>query len=99
MIPSINTTPRYFRSYKKYNKKHYPMDDVDACVEAILKNDKEFLKKHKDHSVGPNREMHINRQFNDDWLLFYRIDKETQELILVLVALGTHDELDRLNDY
>ena len=43
--------------------------------------------------------MHINRQFNDDWLLFYRIDKETQELILVLVALGTHDELDRLNDY
>lgn len=49
MIPSINTTTtRYFRSYKKYNKKHYPMDDVDACVEAILKNDKEFLKKHKD---------------------------------------------------
>lgn len=75
------------------------MDDVDACVEAILKNDKKFLGSHKDHSVGPNREMQVDRQFNDDWLLVYRIDKETQELILVLVALGTHEELNRINDY
>ena len=72
------------------------MDYVDDCVEAILTNDKEFLAKHKDHPVGKNREMHVNRQYNDDWLLYYRIDKETHELILVLVALGTHDELDRL---
>lgn len=43
--------------------------------------------------------MHVNRQVNDDWLLIYRIDKETQELILVLVALGTHNELNRFNDY
>ncbi|MDE7056129.1 type II toxin-antitoxin system YafQ family toxin [uncultured Lactobacillus sp.] len=99
MIQGINTTPRYYRSYKKYDKKHYPMDDVDACVKAILKNDKEFLSLHKDHPVGPNREMHVNRQFNDDWLLVYRIDKRTKKLILILVGLGTHDELNRINDY
>lgn len=46
MIQAINTTPRYYRSYKKYSKKHYPMDNVDACVEAIIKNDKKFLVAH-----------------------------------------------------
>lgn len=87
----VNPTKRYYRAYKRYERKHYPMD----YVEAILTNDKEFLAKHKDHPVGKNREMHVNRQYNDDWLLYYRIDKETHELILVLVALETHDELDR----
>ena len=91
----VNPTKRYYRAYKRYERKHYAMDYVDDCVEAILTNDKEFLAKHKDHPVGKNREMHVNRQYNDDWLLYYRIDKETHELILVLVALGTHDELDR----
>ncbi|KAA8791167.1 type II toxin-antitoxin system RelE/ParE family toxin [Lactobacillus crispatus] len=91
----VNPTKRYYRAYKRYERKHYPMDYVDDCVEAILTNDKKFLAKHKDHPVGKNREMHVNRQYNDDWLLYYRIDKETHELILVLVALGTHDELDQ----
>ena len=91
----VNPTKRYYRAYKRYERKHYPMDYVDDCVEAILTNHKEFLDKDKDHPVGKNREMHVNRQYNVDWLLYYRIDKETHELILVLVALGTHDELDR----
>lgn len=80
---------------KNIKKKHYPMDDVDACVQAILEHEEDFLKKHKDHSVGKNREMHINRQFNDDWLLYYRINKNTGELELILVVIGTHDDLDR----
>lgn len=71
------------------------MDYVDLCVQKILEHDTKFLRAHKDHSVGKNREMHINRQFNDDWLLYYRIDKETHELVLVLVVIGTHKELSR----
>lgn len=48
----VNPTKRYYRAYKRYERKHYPMDYVDDCVEAILTNDKEFLAKHKDHPVG-----------------------------------------------
>ena len=38
----INPTQRYSRADKKYEKKHYPMDYVDKCVEAILTNDTAF---------------------------------------------------------
>lgn len=73
------------------------MDSVDDCVKAIIDHDTNFLKK---HSVGINREMHVDRHYNDNWLLYYRFDKKTQQLILVLVSLGTHNDLNRIaNDY
>lgn len=92
----INVTQHYYRSYKKYQKKHYPMNSVDNCVKAIISHDSEFLKKHKDHSVGVNREMHVDRHYNDNWLLYYRFNKKVRELTLILVALGTHDDLNRI---
>lgn len=52
------------------------MDEVKKCVAAIVKNDKKFLVKHKDHSLSKNvRELHIDRQYNDDWLMYYRFNK------------------------
>ncbi|MDF7637985.1 type II toxin-antitoxin system mRNA interferase toxin, RelE/StbE family [Lactobacillus sp. ESL0791] len=93
----IEPTRRFKKSYKYYSKKHYPMDKISYCLQAIQTNDQIFLHKHKDHKLFANfREMHIDRQYNDDWLLIYNFDVNAKELILVLIDLGTHSKLNRL---
>ena len=92
---------KYFlRTAKKYKKKHYDLSKVNKVVSLIEKED--FDQLYTKHKLGvihgthpPLYHVHVDRAYNDDWLLYYRIDKETHELILVLVALGTHNELDR----
>lgn len=59
------------------------MDEVKKCVAAIVKNDKKFLVEHKDHSLSKNvRELHIDRQYNDDGLMYYRFNKKQSNLNL-----------------
>ena len=92
----IKPTNNFYRAYKAYKKKHYQMSLVDDCVAAIVKNDTDFLKSHKDHVlIGELRELHVHRQYNDDWLLIYRIDQTTDEVVLILLDLGDHDSLSR----
>lgn len=90
----IKTTKHYDRAERKYAKKRYPIEDLGDCVSAIIGNDKKFLIRHKDHSIGPIREMHINRQYNDDWLWFYR--KDNNQLELLLIDLGNHTSINRI---
>lgn len=90
----VRTTKQFDRAEKKYAKKHYPIVKIADCVDAIINCDEDFLKKHKDHAIGTVREMHIDRQYNDDWLLVYRINNEQLELLLI--NLGSHDNLNRM---
>lgn len=90
----VRTTSQYDRSEKKYIKKHYPIEKIADCVDAIVNQDEKFLKRHKDHSIGNVREIHIDRQYNDDWLLIYRIDGKQLELLLI--NMGSHDQLNRM---
>lgn len=93
----IRYTTSFIRSAKKYNKKGYPMDKVEVCVTKIIENDQTFLHKHKDHALSKGiRELHIDRQYNDNWLLYYRFNKITQELELELIDLSNHDNLTRI---
>lgn len=50
----IKYTPSFIQSAK-----NYPMDEVKKCVVAIVKNDKKFLVKHKDHSLSKMLENYI----------------------------------------
>ena len=90
----VKTTKQYDRAEKGYAKKHYPIERIADCVDAIVSNDIDFLKKHKDHSIGSAREMHIDRQYNDDWLLIYRVDHGQLELLLI--NMGSNDQLNRM---
>lgn len=93
----IKLTHHFQRSYRRYARKHYPVARIDDCVEAIVKQDSVFLARHKNHHlIHQFYELHIDRQYNDDWLLIYAFDKDTQELTLVLVDTGSHDDLDRI---
>lgn len=90
----IQVTSQFVRARKKYRKKHYPIEDIDNCVEAIIKKDTKFLKRHKDHAIGSIRELHINRNFNDDWLLEYTV--VNNRAILILIDTGNHQDLNRV---
>lgn len=90
----VKTTSQFDRAVKKYIKKHYPMQSLANCVDAIVANNKNFLRSHKDHKIGIVREIHINRQYNDDWLLIYRVNKNQLELFLI--NMGNHDSLNRM---
>lgn len=90
----VRTTSQYDRAEKRYSKKHYPIEKIADCVDAIIKQDINFLKKHKDYSIGEVRELHIDRQYNDDWLLIYRINQG--ELELLIINMGNHNQLKRM---
>ena len=93
----IKYTPLFIRSAKKYKCKNYPMDSIKACVKAIVTEDIAFLEKHKDHGLYKGvREMHIDRQFNDNWLLYYRFNQQTQVLELEIIDVGGHDKIRRI---
>lgn len=87
---------KYFlRTAKKYQRKHYDLTKVNKVVDLITNNKKTELKeKHKLGIIKGTRpplyHVHIDRSYNDDWLLFYFV-RTKKEKILYLSALGNHD--------
>ena len=96
----IKVTHRFKRSFKKYRNKNYPINKIDDCIRAILNDDREFLKHHKSHHLTRQYyELHIDRHLDDNWLLVYSFNKAAEELCLVLVDVGNHDDLKRIVEY
>jgi mRNA interferase YafQ len=91
--------PSFKRDVKRLAHKHYPIDDLKHVVALLLTgtHQDELRTKYADHALASNsiwkghRELHINKNFNNDWLLIYRIDQS--ELILELIRTGSHRNL------
>lgn len=94
-----NPLPTFKRDVKRLAKKHYPIEDLKHVVDLLLEgtHQDELRTKFDDHQLAANsnwkghRELHINKNYNNNWLLIYRIDKN--ELILELVRSGSHKDL------
>lgn len=89
----IKTTPQFDRSLKKYKHKHYDLTKLKIAVRAISYQDKQKLNELHDHQLVGSiyRELHVL----SNWLLIYRID-QANNLVLILVNLGSHDDLSRM---
>lgn len=92
MIKTIVRTPHFKRDYKALAKKHYDMRLLERALRALVDQDENLLDaKYRDHALKGEwtgyRELHIA----GDWLLIYRIDGES--LQLVLTRTGSHDDL------
>lgn len=89
----IKTTPQFERNLKKYRRKHFDIEKLKNAVKAIDQQERDQLEKLRDHQLvgSPYRELHVL----PDWLFIYRIDK-AHSLILILVNLGSHDDLTRM---
>ena len=98
----IKTTTSFERKLKKLAKKHFPIEVLKPCLQAIVNQDEAVLKRIKDHALKGRwrgyREFHLSRYSNhgnlyDGWIVIYRLDHE--ELVLLLVSTGLHEILDR----
>lgn len=98
----IEKTKSFDRDIKKLAKKHFPIKIIKTCVEAIITEDDNILRKIKDHSLKGKwqgyREFHPSRAGNygtnfDGWIVVYKIQKN--RLILTLVTTGNHEILDK----
>ena len=83
-------TNSFKKDYKKLVKRRYDISLLDDVVDKLLKGET-LPEKNKDHSLTGNwvgyRECHIE----PDWLLVYKVLKET--LILRLIRTGSHSDL------
>ncbi|MDH5101061.1 hypothetical protein OQI87_08150 [Lactobacillus kefiranofaciens] len=84
---------KYFlRIAKKYKKKHYDLTKVNKIVELIeAENFKELKEKHKlgvIHGTHPLLyHVHVDRSYNDDWLLFYTTRLACIVLLILVLSL------------
>ena len=88
----VRRTAQFKKEYRKSKKQGKDMALVIDIIN-MLANDEPLLPKHRDHALSGNwigfRECHIT----PDWLLVYQ-KSDTGELLLVLVRLTSHSELD-----
>ena len=88
----IRTSTKFDRDYKKIIKRGLPEKKLKMVV-SILASEKALPPKYRDHALTTSknykdlRECHIA----PDWLLVYRIEKDT--LTLFLARTGSHSDL------
>ena len=97
----INRTPEFKRAYKKLKRKHYDMSRLKHVIQLIVDDElAELKRKHKYHKLKGQykglSEVHVDRQYNDNWVLIYRIHNgELDFAILDLITTGNHDQVLR----
>ncbi len=81
--------------FKKDIKKlsHSGSKDMTKLKEVIIKlvNEEKLDSKYRNHRLSGNWKDHLECHIEPDWLLIYRIDEKSKELILV--RSGSHSEL------
>ena len=86
----VKRTKKFDKDLKLLVKRGYNIDLLTEVVKKLANGDK-LAEKYQDHALSGNwikyRECHII----PDWLLIYRIDKDT--IVLVLTRTGTHSDL------
>ena len=99
----IKRTSLFERQLKRLARKHLPISVLKPCLRAIVEKDSPKLTRIKDHALKGKwkgyREFHPARyggghsQSLDNWIVIYRLNPD--ELILLLVATGSHEVLDQ----
>jgi mRNA interferase YafQ len=88
----VQYSAQYRRDYKKARKQGKDISLLREII-GLLANDEPLPDKHRDHALQGNwkgyRECHIT----PDWLLVYR-KTDKGELLLILVRIASHSELD-----
>lgn len=88
---SVVSTSLYKKSLKKISKSgNFSLKEIEKVIDLLILG-KKLPIKYKDHELNGEfigyRECHIK----SDLLLIYKIEKEN--LILVLVDIGSHSQL------
>lgn len=95
----IEQVPTFKRNVKKLKNKHYDLDRLKKVVKLIVDHNIDELKvKHKLGIIAGIHptvwHVHVDRSYNDDWVLCYRIRND--RLVLLLLTTGGHEVLKRI---
>lgn len=88
----IRTSKKFDRDYKRIIKRGLPEKKLKKVV-SILASEKALPPKYRDHALTTSKEYKDLREchITPDWLLVYRIEKDT--LTLFLARTGSHSDL------
>ena len=87
-------TPVYYGSFKKdrklMQKQNKNMNELTEIMNLLI-NEQPLLPKHKNHPLYGNYRNWWECHIEPDWLLIYRIEKSTNQIIFH--RTGTHSDL------
>ena len=88
----VEFTGQFKRDYKLAVKRGFDPKELEQVV-SLLINEQPLPVKYRDHALTNSRDFKDMREchIQPDWLLIYKIVKET--LILRLIRTGTHSDL------
>ena len=88
----IRTSRKFDRDYKRIIERGLPEKKLKKVV-SILASEKVLPAKYRDHALTVSRNYKDLRECHiaPDWLLVYRIEKDT--LTLFLARTGSHSDL------
>jgi mRNA interferase YafQ len=89
-MPVLVWSKRFKKDYARSLSQGKDMSSLEVLLE-LLTNEQPLTDHYKDHPLKGEwshyRECHVDF----DWILIYRVDKNTQTLLLA--ALGSHAEI------
>ncbi len=88
----IEFTGQFKKDYKLAVRKGYNISELETVI-TLLSNEQSLPEKYRDHALTNSRNYKDMREchIEPDWLLIYKIMKET--LILSLIRTGSHSDL------
>jgi mRNA interferase YafQ len=88
-LPIVAST-RYAKDAKRVRKRGKDMGRLVAIVDT-LRNRRQLAENHRDHALTGDWQGWRDCHIEPDWILIYRVDRETETLILG--RTGTHSDL------
>ena len=83
-------TGQFKKDRKLVKKQNKDMRNLDEVMSMLI-NEKPLLPKHENHPLKGNYKGKWECHVEPDWLLIYRIEKSTREI--VFHRTGSHSEL------
>lgn len=86
----IRYSSRFKKDYKAIIKRGYNAKLLEEVL-YLLVQEKALPQKYLDHPLSGDYTGHRECHITPDWLLIYKVDKDT--LVLTLTRTGTHSDL------
>lgn len=89
---TVKRTSKFKKEYRKSQKQGKNMALLNWVIDELA-NDRSLPAKYHDHALKGDWKEHRECHISPDLLLIYR-KESTGELLLILVRLASHSELD-----
>lgn len=87
---TVKPTNKFQKDVKRLMKRNYNLDKLTDVIK-MLSNGEKLPEKYDDHAMTGNWKGHRDCHIEPDWVLIYRLEKDT--LFLTLSRTGSHSDL------